>query len=265
MNPVEKSPKMKNNALNNLCSIFIGMEIGVIRNSAELKLATIGTPRKGRSIPLHHHIFVNNTWVAGPPASQPTCWTTTTPSHKDHADFGQPVDDPRSLHQTQVSTVTDTGCQSTAIYPAFAYRAGFRRKNFIPVVSRMTSPNKTDLGMKGAVVMEFSCKDDYGNMYTTNHLCYKFENISSMYLSRQACKDLHLIDQDFPQPRPRTGDNHTVGSTELAQQNCDCPARPKDPPPLPTDIPSGIDVTEDQEMLPWVSLRRSPTTPQSPG
>ena len=100
---------VENNALNNLCSIFIGMEIGVIRNSAELKLATVGTSRKGRRIPLHHHIFENNSWVAGPPASQPTCWTTATPCPKDHADFGHPVDDPRSLHQTQVSTVTDTG------------------------------------------------------------------------------------------------------------------------------------------------------------
>ena len=78
----------------------------------------------------------------------------------------------------------------------------------------MTGPNKTDIGVIGAVVMEFSCKDGFGNMYTTKQLCYVCENISSVYLSRQACKDLHLIDQDFPSPRSRTGDNHTIGSTE---------------------------------------------------
>ena len=37
----------------------------------------------------------------------------------------QSVDDPSSLHQTQVSTVTDTGCQSTAIYPATAPHTNF--------------------------------------------------------------------------------------------------------------------------------------------
>ena len=116
-----------------------------------LKLATIGNSKKGRKIPLHHHIFENDTWVSRPPASQPTGWITATPCPKDHADFDHPVNDPGSLHQMQESVVTDTGCQSTAIYPAFAYRAGYRRKDFIPVVSRMTGPNKTDLSVIGAV------------------------------------------------------------------------------------------------------------------
>ena len=78
----------------------------------------------------------------------------------------------------------------------------------------MTGPNKTDLSVIGAVLMEFTYKDGYGNMYTTKQLCYVCQNISSVYLSRQACKD-------FPQPRPRTVDNNTIGSSEEAQQNCD--------------------------------------------
>ena len=78
----------------------------------------------------------------------------------------------------------------------------------------MTGPNKSDLGVIGAIVMEFTCKDTYGNMYSTKQLCYVCDNITSVYLSRQGCKDLHLIDHNFPKPRPRVGDNHTIGSTK---------------------------------------------------
>ena len=107
-----------------------------------LKLANIGTKKKGRIIPLQHHIFQNDRWTAKPPASQPTCWVTATPCPEDHSDFDHPVHDPHKLNPTETSVVTDTGCQSTAIYPAFAYRTGYRRKDFIPVVSRMTGPTR---------------------------------------------------------------------------------------------------------------------------
>ena len=47
----------------------------------------------------------------------------------------------------------DTGCQSTAVPPSCAYK----RKDFIPVASGMIVAGRSDLGVLGAVIMEFSC------------------------------------------------------------------------------------------------------------
>ena len=58
-----------------------------------LKLANMGTKKKGRVIPLKHHIFQDDQWTARPPVSQPTCWVTATPCPKDHSDFGHTVHD----------------------------------------------------------------------------------------------------------------------------------------------------------------------------
>ena len=47
------------------------------------------------------------------------------------------------------------GCMSAAIPHGAAYRVGFKRKDFIPVVSRMNGAGRGDLGVIVAVVMQF--------------------------------------------------------------------------------------------------------------
>ena len=77
---------------------FITQQIcAPITDLSALKLANIGTKKKGRVIPLQHHIFEEDKWTATPPASQPTCWVTATPCPADHSDFQHPVHDPHRL------------------------------------------------------------------------------------------------------------------------------------------------------------------------
>ena len=52
---------------------FVGQEVGVIDSVADLRIAAIGNGKRGRKIPVGHHIFRNNTWVREPSAPQPTC------------------------------------------------------------------------------------------------------------------------------------------------------------------------------------------------
>ena len=193
---------------------FITQQVSTTSNPKALKLATMSSKKRGNTIPLQHHIFEDDKWVSRPPASQPTCGIKAIPSPKDHSDFGHPVQDPSKLRPTEASAVTDSGCQSTAIYPAFAYRAGFRRKDFISVSSRMSGPNRTDLGVIGAIVMDIKCMDGNGVEYTTKQLCYVCDAITSVYISRQGCQELRLLDMDFPTPRPRVTDSHGLHSSD---------------------------------------------------
>ena len=88
---------------------FIGQEVGVLNSVADLRLATVGNGRRGRKIPVGHHIFRNNTWVREPSAPQPTCWLKATPCPKDHEDFGHEVSDKDALHPVKEPVVADTG------------------------------------------------------------------------------------------------------------------------------------------------------------
>ena len=88
---------------------FIGQEIGVLNYLADLRLATVGCGKKGRKIPIGHHIFRNNKWVQEKSAPQPTCWLTARPCPKDQGHFGHEVSDKGALHQVKESVVADTG------------------------------------------------------------------------------------------------------------------------------------------------------------
>ena len=128
---------------------------------------------KGRVIPLNHHIFNKDRgWVARPFAIHPTILVTAKPCPEDHSKFGHPVTNAATLKPVNSFPVcADTGCQSTAVPPSCAYK----RKDFIPVASGMIVAGRSDLGVLGAVILEFLCTGADNMTYVTRQLCYVCE------------------------------------------------------------------------------------------
>jgi hypothetical protein len=210
----------------------------------DISLATAGN-KKGRVIPLTHQIFDRERgWVARPSAPHPTILVTATPCPDDHSEFGHPVTDAAGLKPVPLCPVcADTGCQSTCVPPSYAYKAGYRRKDFIPVASRMNGAGKSDLGVLGAVVMEFSCTGGDGVTHVTRQLCYVCDRVDRVYLSRQALTDLCCISPQFPIPHSPATEQTTHSSAAVNNDSpCSCPTRPASPPPLPTVLPPGINI-----------------------
>merc|ERR1712215_446813 len=106
---------MGDTLLADISNTVVGQEIGVFHSLAELRLATIGTNKSGRVIPLHHHIFEDGMWRQSGPAPQPIYRLTLKPCPEDHLAFGHRVHDMGKILTVQEFVVTDTGCQSTAI------------------------------------------------------------------------------------------------------------------------------------------------------
>ena len=134
--------------------------------------------------------------------------------------------------------VTDTGCQSTAVPTDFAYRVGFKKKDFIPVKINMKGVEGSSLGIVGAIVLEFSCQDNHCRQVSTRQLCYVSEKINRVYLSRQGCCELGVLDDDFPTPKAK--DINEVADARVDDCTCSCPKRETTPPPLPTALPASI-------------------------
>ena len=101
----------------------------------------------------YNTIFENDEWIQKKSSPQPTCWLTAKPCPKDLEDFGHTVCNKGALRPVKESVVADSGYQSTAVPPSFAYKAGFRRKDFIPVKSNMNGAGGSNLGVLGAIVM----------------------------------------------------------------------------------------------------------------
>ena len=168
-----------------LCATFIGQQLEEVFSLNDFSLPTVGY-KKGRVIPLNHHIG----WVARPSAPHPTILVTAKPCPNDHSKFGYPVTNAAShklINSIPVCAVT--GYQSTAVPPSFAYKACYKRKDFIPVASRMNGAGRSDLGMLGAVIMELSCTGAGNMTYVTRQLCYVCDKVDRVYLSRQALTD----------------------------------------------------------------------------
>ena len=240
----QKSDSETASMLAAISTTFIGQEIGVLNSVADLRMASIGSDKRGRRIPLEHHIFENEAWIRRKCAPQPTCLLTVKPCSKDHEDFGHSVINKGALHPVVEHVVADTACQSIAIPPSFAYSAGFKRRDFLPVKSNMNGAGGSHLGVLGAVVMEFASSDGHNNILSTRQLCYVCEKVSRVYLSRQGCIALGMVDSDFPSPKHK--ENHEVAVTEGDHCPCPCPARSTIPPPLPTAVPADIHVGDDQ-------------------
>ena len=229
----------------NLSLAFIGRQLEGVFTSQDISLAAIGN-KKGRVVPLTHHIFDKERgWLAKSSAPHPTILVSALPCPQDHSDFGHHVSDPGKLHNVQETVIADTGCQSTAIPASFAYKAGFKKKDFIPVVSKMNGAGRSDLGVQGAVVMEFTCSGLGRQTHSTKQLCYVCDRVDRVYLSRQGLADLNCIIPDFPIPAP----DPTVAATETNDENndqCNCPIRSSQPPLLPTELPPGIEHSSEQ-------------------
>ena len=223
---------------------FVMSQLSHISSVADINLATVGS-KKGRVVPLTHHIFTDERgWIATQSAPHPTMSTITTACHEDHDCFSHPVATKDSMTSCVQPIVCDSGCQSTAIPPTAAYKVGFKRKDFFPVTSRMNGAGRSDLGVIGAVVMQFHTVTKAGQMMRTKQLCYVCTKVDKIYMSRQGLQEMGIISKNFPFP-----DNHSVSIIADSPQGCDCPCppRPSTPPPRINSLPSHL-TGDTQEM-----------------
>ena len=71
-----------------------------------------------------------------------------------------------------------------AVPPSFAYKVGFREKDFIPVKMNMNGAEGSTLGVIGAILQEFTYMDASGARHSTRQLCYMCEKISREYFKQ---------------------------------------------------------------------------------
>ena len=164
----------------------------------------------------------------------------------------------------------DTGAQVVLSGVALLSRLNIARRQLIPVSQEVEAANSYGINILGAVLIAVSVSGDTSGRYT-QQLCYVSEQVSGLFLSLSACKDLGIVSQDFPLPVPVFPPQPTTqqskqqkasvaacGTPRVREQEsaqlaeCGCPIRAAPPYP-PTECPPGLGTQEQLEG--WILSR----------
>ena len=133
--------------------------------------------------------------------------------------------------------MADTGCQSCLAGLKVAHRLGIRESDLIPVTMQMRTA--TDLGIKilGATVLRISATSQDGQILETRQMTYITDASDKLFLSREACTALGIIQETFLTIGIHSPNQPNVTSAMHEQHStCSCPKR-EAPPPPPSTLP----------------------------
>ena len=209
-----------------------------------------------RTLP-HHTYEMFKGWVQRRPEPHPVTSVTMSLCDSAYRELSLPT--PRVTNkQHKQASLPDTGAQMVVAGVAQLHKLGVTKKELIPLSNGIRSADNSGLVLLGGILVNITgkCTDD--SLITTRQLCYIAEGIDCLFLSRQACKELGIIGEDFPRVGAFT--NHLKISNISAPSSppapgdarpCSCPARAL-PPPVPTALPFQPTEENREKLENWI-------------
>ena len=133
---------------------------------------------------------------------------------------------------SQLKCVPNTGATVTCARPALLQKLNLASSSLIPTSQTTVAANNKSLHIMGAVMVEVRVEKE-GKEKFMKQFCYICKEVTGLYLSLSACKDLNGVLQWNKDNSPLgvNGVKKVEGDKEK-EATCDCPARSK-PPLLP--------------------------------
>ena len=75
---------------------------------------------------------------------------------------------------------------------------GLEKKDLIPVSMLLNTAVEAKMLILGALFIEVVGMAENGDLFVSKQLCYVAKGLRTLYLSQGACKDLGLVDKNFP-------------------------------------------------------------------
>ena len=191
-----------------------------------------------RSLCIDHHVYdkLSDTWVKQHSKSQPFINVAATVSPQDYSALGFRLNI-RHPSSAILPAMADTGCQSCLAGLKVIHPLGLRESDLMPVTMQMRTANNLGIKILGATVLRMSAKNPEGKTLETRQMTYITDTSDKLFLSREACSALGIINDTFPTVGSEFN-QHTHITSALHEQPkvCDCPKRTSPPPP-PTSLP----------------------------
>ena len=181
-------------------------------------------------VKLDHYVFdCLNGWKASVSLKHPTIQLKASIDEQAYTQMN--IKCPRQNY-CKINVVTDTGAQS-CLWDLNSYlKHGFKKSSLIPVKRKMLAANREQIKITGAIFMELMAKDVQGKVHVAKEMVYISPCTDRVFLSRNACITLGIINHDFP----RIGATIESCTVHEELQTCDC--IPRTPPPdRPKELP----------------------------
>ena len=182
---------------------------------------------------LDHHRYKKSSdqWIRESSDPQPYINLNVSVSLRDYKRFGYNISN--NTTSANIPVMADTGCQSCLSGINLLAKLNIKTSDLLPVKTRMNAANKKPINILGATFLRLSAKNAQGETVETKQLTYITDETDKFFLSKEACKDLHMIADNFP----NIGQiNSITGKNKVSSRSCNCPQRIK-PPQMPTNLP----------------------------
>ena len=107
---------------------------------------------------------------------------------------------PRCSPSRSVScrSLPDTGSQIVVAGPKLLNELKISKHELFPVAANIKSSDKKFMQLIGGLLITISTKGSDGRERCSSQMCYIGEQIENLFLSREACVKLDIIDKTFP-------------------------------------------------------------------
>jgi hypothetical protein len=161
----------------------------------------------------------------------------------------------KNAHSKMVEAVADTGCQRTTGGIDILRKLKISRRSLVPTTHRIVGITDTRLNVIGSLFLNIA-----HNGRTTNQMVHICDNSSGLYLSEAACRDLEIVDSDFP--------HHSVSAPakmheEEDDEKCNCVPR-TETPERPTEIPFTPTLKNREALKDWLISKFKSTCSHQP-
>lgn len=195
---------------------------------------TLTTIQDNRIDTIDHHVYDQPTesWVRRKSAPQPFIQLRTEVNKIDYSRLGLGLG--AGNRQITTEAMADTGCQSCLTGTAILDELRLSTRDLIPVTLTMRAANNSQLPIMGAILLRLS---NPKTKKATRQMVYVTPSVTKLFISREACTELGIIDPSFPHSTTAvvydagatSGATPTKGTTHTPQ--CGCHRRVAPPPP----------------------------------
>ena len=91
-----------------------------------------------------------------------------------------------------------TGCQVTCMGLKQPNSLGLNQKDLLPPDLNLKAANASGIDIVGVLFVTIRGTNEHGRTKETSQTCYVAKGLSQLLLSKDACKDLGIIDESFP-------------------------------------------------------------------
>ena len=151
------------------------------------------------------------------------------------------------VHESKA--LADTGAQMVVIGEKTVHAMGFNMKHIIPVKKKIKAANMGGLTLVGGVLVKIEGTSKQGIKRNCRQIAYVAKEVERIYLSRSACRNLGIINDDFPCIDAFCNENQNISNNYLEEEIndykkctglesgvCNCVKREL-PPSIPTECP----------------------------